>query len=393
MVYLDSAATTKPKKEVIGAMMPYFTDKWHNPSSLYSPSTEIKSDIERARETVAEFIGAKSSEIFFTSSGSEANCWAIKGFVDKCRADDVIPIIITTEIEHKSILECINDESLDAKVFVVGVNAVGLVDFDELKRILKGVYAQEYDVGIVNCRVLVSIQFANNEIGTIQHVEYISKLVHKYNGIFHTDAVQAFGKLDIYVDELEIDMLSASGHKIGTPKGIGFLYKKSDVKINPLIHGSQMDELRGGTENVPYIIAMAKAVELLKEEDRESIEDKADYMMQKLRRLGCGMFNGSVLYRLYNIISVTFPHRITSEALLYTLDLTGIQASAGSACDTSSIKPSHVLKAIGLSDEDAMKTIRFSLDDNITYEDIDVVIEEIEKALRVIESDWSDDIV
>lgn len=393
MIYLDSAATTKPKKEVIGAMMPYFTDKWHNPSSLYSPSTEIKSDIERARETVAEFIGAKSNEIFFTSSGSEANCWAIKGFVDKCRADDVIPIIITTEIEHKSILECINDESLDAKVFIVGVNAIGLVDFDELERILKGVYAQEYDVGIVNCRVLVSIQFANNEIGTIQHVEYISKLVHKYNGIFHTDAVQAFGKLDIYVDELEIDMLSASGHKIGTPKGIGFLYKKSDVKINPLIHGSQMDELRGGTENVPYIIGMAKAVELLKEEDRESVENKTDYMIQKLRRLGCGVFNGSVLYRLHNIISVTFPHRITSEALLYTLDLTGIQASAGSACDTSSIKPSHVLKAIGLSDEDAMKTIRFSLDDNVTHEDIDVVIEEIEKALRVIESDWSDDIV
>ena len=392
MIYLDSAATTKVKKEVVDAMMPYFTDKWHNPSSLYSPSVEIKKEIEKAREIVGEFIGANGSEIFFTSSGSEANCWAIKGFVDECKVNDVLPIIITSAIEHKSILECVNDKSLGAKIFVIDVNAVGLVDFEELERTLKNIYAQN-EVGIVDCKVLVSVQFANNEIGTIQYIEYLSKLVHKYNGILHTDAVQAFGKLDIYVDELEVDMLSASGHKIGTPKGIGFLYKKSDVKIKPLIHGSQMDGLRGGTENVPYIIGMAKAVELLKKEDRESVESKTLYMMQELRKLGCGFFNGSALYGLYNVISVTFPQNITGEALLYTLDLSGIQVSTGSACDSSSIKPSHVLTSIGLSNELAMKTVRFSLDDNVTYEDIDKAIKEIDKALKVIETDWSDGIV
>lgn len=377
-IYLDSGATTKPKKEVIDTMMPYLTDMWHNPSSLYSSAVKVKNDIELARKTVSDFIGAKKDEIFFTSSGSEANCFAIQGFVNKCLSHNRKPIVITSIIEHKSILECVKNLH-DTDVFYVGVNSYGYIDLKLLEDMLQEVSQ------IRTADILVSIQYSNNEVGTTQQIEYIAKLVHKYGGVFHTDAVQAFGQMEINVKNLNFDMMSVSGHKIGAPKGIGFLYKKSDVDIKPLIYGSQMNSMRGGTENVPYIIGMAKSVELLDINDKIAVANMSSYMISELvNKFGCKL-NGAVFDRLPNNINVTFPQNITGEALLYTLDLSDIKISIGSACNSKSIEPSHVLKAIGLTDEDAMKTVRFSLSDDITYEDIDKVIKEIDKSLKIIE--------
>lgn len=378
MIYLDNAASTKPKEEVINAMMPYLYDKWYNPSSLYAESVKIKEDIELSRKIIGNFINADSKEIFFTSSGSEGNCWAIQGFYHQCLIDNREPIVITSKIEHKSIVDCVSN--LIPNIAYANVDENGMVDTEDLDKLLSAVKYSNY-------KVLVSIQFANNEIGTIQNIEEISKIAHKYNAIFHTDAVQAFGHIPIDVRKLNIDMMTASGHKIGVPKGVGFLYKSSDVKILPLIYGSQMDGMRGGTENVPYIIGMTKAVELIRDNFIDNYIKNInirDYMMEKLHALGC-KFNGCLHNRLPNNISAVFPQNITGEALLYTLDLSGILASSGSACNSHSIEPSHVLKSIGLTNDDIAKTIRFSLSEDITYEDIDFVINEIDKAIKIIE--------
>lgn len=377
MIYLDAASTTKPHPKVIEAMMPYFTEKWYNPSSLYNRSNKLKYEIEKARKTVADYIGANSSEIFFTSSGSESNCWAIRGFVDYWRYKGICPDIITTQIEHKSIHSCIGDLLHDANVYDVFTDNEGFVDMDSLDTIL---CRKPY-----NNPTLVSIQFANNEIGTIQNIRKISKIAHKYGAVFHTDATQAFGQIPIDVNELEIDMMTASGHKIGAPKGIGFLYKKNGIKIKPLIYGSQMDSMRGGTENVPYIIGMAKAVQLIKKDDEYQLRLSIlrDNFISELKALGCKV-NGSLTERLPNNISVTFPQNITGESLLYMLDMSNIFISTGSACNSHSIQPSYVLKAIGLSDEEANKTIRITLPHDITMEEIDKAVHEIEKQIKLL---------
>lgn len=379
-IYLDNAATTKPKQEVIESMMPYFNEKWHNPSSLYSVSASIKNDIENARKVVGNFINAKANEIFFTSSGSEGNCWAIQGFVNQCISNGQTPSIITSVIEHKSIVSCV--ENLNVDSHYIGVNQSGCIDFDMLENVLKFLSTNHSDN-----KILVSIQFANNEIGTIQWIKEIAEMAHKYGAIFHTDAVQAFGHISIDVKELGIDMMTASGHKIGTPKGVGFLYKKNDIEIKPLIYGSQMDNMRGGTENVPYIIGMATAVKILDREMKNNYIDIFNlrgYMFEKLCALGC-KFNGSMFNRLPNNISVTFPQNITGESLIYLLDTCGIYMSTGSACNSRSVEPSYVLKAIGLSDQEAMRTVRISLHNNITIEQIDKVICEIEKQIKLLE--------
>lgn len=378
-IYLDNAATTKPRQEVIEAMTPYFTEKWHNPSSLYSVSTNIKRDIENARRVVGTFINANSDEIFFTSSGSEGNCWAIQGLVNQCVANGGTPSVVTSVIEHKSVLDCVENLN-NVDVHFIGVNESGYINIRKLEDIVrKEIYSGKI--------VLVSIQFANNEIGTIQWIKEIAEMVHKYGAVFHTDAVQAFGNISIDVKELGIDMMTVSGHKIGTPKGIGFLYKKNNIKIKPLIYGSQMDSMRGGTENVPYIIGMAKAVEILKREIENNYIDTFNirgYMFEKLCALGC-KFNGSMFNRLPNNISATFPQNITGESLVYMLDTCDIYISTGSACNSKSIEPSYVLKAIGLSDEDAMRTIRISLSSNNTKDQIDKVICEIKKQIKLLE--------
>lgn len=379
MIYLDNAATTKIKPEVIEAMLPYFEKQWYNPSSLYNDAAKIKQDIEAARSNIGRFIGADGKEIFITSSGSEGNCWAIQGFVNRYKRIGKAVTIITSTIEHKSILECV--KHINANVCYVDVDEFGFINTNMLEDLIQNAYNKSN-------KILVSIQFASNEIGTVQDIADIARLVHKYNGILHTDAVQAMGQIPINVKELDIDLLTCSGHKIGAPKGVGLLYKRSGVEIDPLIYGSQMGSMRGGTENVPYIIGLSKAIDycdVSKESVKEMCE-KRNYFINLLEsRFDCEL-NGDSYYRLPNNINVTFPNNITGEALLYMLDMSGIQIGTGSACNSYTIEPSYVLKAIGLTDEQAMKTIRISLSNDITYEEIDYVVDEIDKAIKLIET-------
>ena len=376
-IYLDNAATTRPKPEVIGEMMPYLTLKWYNPSSLYSEANEIKRDIENARNTVGNFINADGNEIYFTSSGSEGNCWAIQGFVNKCIKKGVKPCIITSVIEHKSILECVKNLN-NVDVHYIEVDNQGFINIGQLRNML---FHSTYICGE---EVLVSIQFANNEIGTIQCMKDIANEAHRFDAILHTDAVQAFGQITIDVKELDIDMMTVSGHKIGTPKGVGFLYKKSGIDINPLIYGSQMDGMRGGTENVPYIIGLAKAVELCQVNFKNTIALMRDYIINQLEeRFDCEI-NGSMINRLPNNISVTFPQNLTGEALIYMLDMSGIYISTGSACNSHSVQPSHVLKAIGLTNEEISKTIRISLSDEIDRKTADKIIDDMDKQIKLL---------
>lgn len=379
MIYLDNAATTKVKQEVVEAMMPYFTERFYNPSSLYGSAVQVKEDIERARKIVGNFIKANGDEIYFTSSGSESNCWAIGGFCHYCNTINVRPAIITSTIEHKSVLECV--KNMIADVYYVDVDKNGLINLDTLSALLN-------DVSLWGVPLLCSFQLANNEIGTLQNISKISKMLYKCGGLLHVDAVQAFGQIPIDVDELGVDMLSVSGHKIGCPKGIAFLYIRNGTTISPMIYGSQMDGMRGGTENVAYIMGMAKAVELcdVNEDKIREMQSKRDYFVGCLEyKFGCKL-NGHPSQRLLNNINVTFSQNITGEALLYMLDISDIKVSTGSACNSKSIEPSYVLKSIGLTDEEAMKTIRISLSDDITYQDIDKVIDEIDKAIKLIET-------
>ena len=380
MIYLDAAATTKPNKKVVDAMLPYLYEKWYNPSSLYEGAINVKKDIELAREIVGNFIGASSDEIYFTSSGSESNCWAIQGFVNYWLAKGVVPSIVTTKIEHKSIMSCV-DNLYNVDLHYIDVDKNGFINLEQLDKVLRCNGA----LGLHKV-ILVSVQFSNNEIGTIQHIKRIAELTHKYHSVFHTDAVQSFGKIPINVDELGIDMLSASGHKIGAPKGVGILYKNKDVNINPIIYGSQMDNMRGGTENAAYIVGMAEAVKLCNVEHDVIMEmcKKRDYFISLLEfEFGCKL-NGDAKFRLPNNINVTFPQNITGEAMLYTLDLSEIKVATGSACNSRSIEPSHVLKTIGLGNEDAIKTVRFTLPDDITYNDINHVVDEIGKCIKLL---------
>lgn len=379
MIYLDSAATTKPKQEVVEAMMPYFIEQWYNPSSLYSSAVKVKEDTERARKIVGNFIKATGDEIYFTSSGSESNCWAISGFCHYWNILKVRPIIITSTIEHKSILECV--KNMIADVYYVDVDNNGLIKLDTLSKLLN-------DISLSGLPLLCSFQLASNEIGTVQDIKKISNMVRQCGGLLHADAVQAFGQIHIDVDEMGIDILSASGHKIGCPKGIGFLYIRKGTEISPMIYGSQMDGKRGGTENVPYIIGLSKALEFCDVSDKNVKEmcDKRDFFIESLvTKFGCKL-NGHPTERLPNNINVTFSQNITGESLLYMLDISGVTISTGSACNSKSIEPSHVLKAIGLSNEDAMKTIRITLSDDTLYKDILDVIEEIDKSIKLIES-------
>ena len=377
-VYLDAAATTKPKREVVEAIMPYLVDKWHNPSALYNKANKIKKDIESARKTIGDFINANSNEIFFTSGGSESNCWAIQGFIKNCYSIGWNPVIITSTIEHKSINACLDDaRTQDVVCHLIPVDKDGFIDEEFLKDCLS-VYKNLPNV-------LVSIQFANNEIGTIQRIKRLANITHSYGAIFHTDAVQAFGHIPIDVKELGVDVLSASGHKIGTPKGIGFLYVKNGTKVKPLIYGSQMDGMRGGTENVPYIMGMAKAVELLQEdtEYRLRLTMLRNNFITQLKKLGCSI-NGSLDERLCNNISATFFQNVNGESMVYMLDTCGIYVATGSACNSHAVEASHVLKAIGLSDEDAYKTIRITLPDDITMDEIDKVVHEMTKQIVLL---------
>lgn len=382
-MYLDNASTTKVKPEVIDAMMPYLEEKWHNPSSLYSDATYAKIAVDDAMNAVADLIGAKLDEIYFTSGGSESNCWAIQGFVNNRLAKHRVPVVITTDIEHKSIIECVKNLSITVTYFL-HVDNKGFIDIEELEGVIK----EAIDKGAAPKDILISIQFANNEIGTIQDVARIGSLAHLYGCVFHTDAVQAFGHLWINVDTMGIDMLSASAHKIGGPKGTGVLYIRKNVDIHPLIYGSQMDGMRGGTENVAGIVGMAKAVKLLGNylSDNEWTSDVRDDFIDMLENIGCRLNGPRGKNRLPNNINVVLPYDINGETLLYSLDVDDIQIGTGSACNSRSIEPSHVLKAIGLTDDEASKCIRITIDSDFADYDTDYVVEAIEKSLKVLNS-------
>lgn len=382
-MYLDNAATTPVKQEVIEAMIPYLKERWHNPSSLYSDATYTKIAIDNARKTIADFIHAKPSEIYFTSGGSESNCWAIQGFVNSRLAKHHVPVVITTNIEHKSIMECVKNLPIAATYFL-NVDSYGLVDIDELEDVIKELIENGTDPD----DILVSIQYANNEIGTIQEIWVISDVVHKYGCVLHTDAVQAFGKIDVDAQLDGFDMMSASAHKIGGCKGVGILYVQDCIKINPLVYGSQMNGMRGGTENVAGIVGMARAVELARVHDWDSSPKNAirDYLIERLRKIGCKL-NGQVWeHRLPNNINIMLPYNINGETLLYSLDVDDIQISTGSACNSRSIEPSHVLKAIGLSDDEASRCIRITIDDDFTKQNADYVVEAIDRSIKILKS-------
>lgn len=381
MNYLDCAATVKPKQEVIDAMLPYMTEQWYNPSSLYLNSHNVKRDVDKARETVAKFINAKSyNNIYFTSGGSEANCWAIQGFVNNRLANMHVPYIITTKIEHKSIMECVKNQSL-ATVYYLDVDTDGFVSLTELDDAISLILS----IGVEPKDILVSIQFANNEVGTVQDVINIGNVCHMYGCIFHTDAVQAFGHMFIDVDVMGIDMMSASSHKIGGCKGTGFLYIKDGIEINPLIYGSQMDNMRGGTENVAGIIGMAKAVEIAQDNwrDGSALKMVRDYFIDKLVGLGCTL-NGPYQHkRLPNNINVMLPNDINGEAFVYCLEMDGVMIGTGSACNSHLIESSYVLKAMWRSDDEADSSIRITIPDDMTMDDVDVVVDKIEKTIEV----------
>lgn len=381
MIYLDAASTSGYRDIddiIVDVMTKAMREYWLNPSSLYAENTKKK--IERCRVNISEFIGAKSNEVYFTSGASESNNWAIRGWVDEVLSDSYKAAnIITTPIEHKSILEAVQNKSLSAHIRYCKVDKFGIIDYSSLKNLL---WMHE------NEPILVSIGMANNEIGALQDIKEISNLVHSYGGVLHVDATQAFGHIPIDVNELGIDLMSASGHKISPVlKGVGFLYKRNDVNIQPLIYGAQENGLRGGTENTFGIIGLSKAIEYcnISQQNIDEMCKKRDYFIELLKSKFSCKLNGHNEYRLPNNINVTFPQNITGESLLYTLDMSGFQISTGSACNSKSIAPSYVLKAIGLSDEQAMKTVRFTLTDGITYGEIDYVIEEIDKAIKIIE--------
>lgn len=387
MIYLNSASTTQPTKEVIDDIKFYLEQNWSNPSDVSQDAVNVKRDIMLARTQIAESIGASEEEIFFTSGGSESNNWAIKGILDKYGKH--IKTIITTEIEHPSVYNtCKYMASRRYKVYYAPLNRFGCVDIAKLEKLI-------IDNNIE--RPLVSIMFANNEIGSINDIKKISKLVHSVGGILHTDAVQAFMHTHIDVKKLGIDLMSASAHKVHCPKGIGFLYKRKDLEISPLIHGGKQESgLRGGTENVPYICAFGNQVERLNDDLDIYLERTRDVWMYLVDSIYdkyaeysedyCNVeLNGSLVDRIFNNASLTFDG-INAEHLITLLDLKGFNVSAGSACCSGEPTPSRVLKAIGLSDEEAFSTIRISFDHNTTKDTIDKFVDTLIECIRMLKT-------
>lgn len=364
-IYLDNAATTKTAPEVVEAMLPYFSSYYGNPSSVYELAGESKKAITESREIIAGALSAKANEIYFTAGGSEADNWAIKAAAEAYKSKG--KHIITSRIEHHALLHtCQYLEREGYEVTYVGVDEAGILNLEELKRAIRP------------DTVLISIMFANNEIGSIQPVREIGALAKEHGILFHTDAVQAFGQIPISVDEYGIDMLSASAHKLNGPKGVGFLYIRTGVKIGSFLHGgAQERKRRAGTENVPGIVGFGEAVKraLTSMEERTKKElALRDYMIDRvLREIPYVRLNGHRTRRLPNNMNFSFQF-IEGESLLIMLDMEGICASSGSACTSGSLDPSHVLLAIGLPHEIAHGSLRFTLSEENTKEEIDKVI-------------------
>ncbi|MDU1314162.1 cysteine desulfurase NifS [Clostridium septicum] len=383
-VYMDYAATTYVKPEVLDEMMPYFTEKFGNPSSFYGISRETKKAIDSGREKISKALNCDLNEVYFTGGGSEADNWAIKGiaWAHKNKGNH----IITTKIEHHAVLHtCEYLEKNGFEVTYLDVNEEGFIDLEELKN------------AITDKTILVSIMFANNEIGTIQPIKEIGQICRERKVFFHTDAVQAVGNVKIDVKEMNIDLLSLAGHKIYGPKGIGVLYVRKGIKIDNLIHGGGQERARrAGTENIAAIVGLGKAIELATEnldEHAKKMTALRDKLIDGLLKVPHTRLNGPRGdKRLPGNVNVTFEF-IEGESILLSLDFEGVCASSGSACTSGSLDPSHVLLAIGLPHELAHGSLRLTLGDGSTEEDVDYVIEVVPpiiERLRNMSPLWED---
>ncbi len=377
LIYLDNAATTSVKPEVFEAMKPYFTEIYSNPSSVYSFAGKAKDAVEDAREYIAGMIHAKPSEIYFTGGGSESDNWAIKGVAEGYKNKG--KHIITSAIEHHAVLHtCDWLERNGYEVTVLDVDEDGLVSPEALEKAIRP------------DTILVSIMFANNEIGTIEPVKELGAVAKKHGVLFHTDAVQAFGHVPIDVEEMNIDLLSASGHKFHGPKGIGFMYMRNGLKMGAFIHGGAQERARrAGTHNVPGIVGMGAAAKLAAasmESNAAKETEVRDYLIERIEKeIPYVKVNGHRQKRLPNNVNVCFRF-IEGESLLIMLDQKGICASSGSACTSGSLDPSHVLLAIGLVHEIAHGSLRLTLSEETTKEDADYVVDNLKAIVERLRS-------
>lgn len=373
LIYLDNAATTKTAPEVVEAMLPYFTEHFGNPSSVYGFAAANKEVITRQREIIADTLGAKSNEIYFTAGGSESDNWALIATAEAYASKG--KHLITSKIEHHAILHtCEYLEKRGFEITYIDVDENGILKLDDLKAAIRP------------DTILISVMFANNEIGTIQPIKEIGKIAHDHGVLFHTDAVQAFGHIPIDVEEMNIDMLSASGHKINGPKGIGVMYIRKGVKIRSFIHGgAQERKRRAGTHNVPGIVGIGTAAKLAKEnmEERSAKEIALrDHLIERvLKEIPYTRLNGHRTDRLPNNANFCFRF-IEGESMLILLDQAGICGSSGSACTSGSLDPSHVLLAIGLPHEIAHGSLRLTLSEKNTMEEIDYTVDELKKIIE-----------
>lgn len=374
---MDNAATTALKPQVFEKMKPYFMDNYANPSAVYSFAQEAKAAVEDARDSIAGLIGARAGEIYFTGGGSESDNWAIKAAALALKEKG--NHIITSKIEHHAVLHtCQFLEKNGFEVTYLDVDKDGLIDVEQLERAIRPT------------TTLISIMFANNEIGTIEPIKEIGEIAKRHDILFHTDAVQAFAHIPIDVNEYNIDMMSVSGHKFHGPKGIGFLYIRNSVKIGALIHGGAQERgRRAGTLNVPGIVGMAYAAVLAHNDMQKKIDYEIklrDYFIKRIEKeIKHVRLNGHRITRLPNNINFCIKC-VEGESLLIMLDQKGICASSGSACTSGSLDPSHVLTAIGLSVDDAHTSVRFSISEDTTKEEIDTVVDEIKKVAARLRS-------
>ena len=377
MIYLDNAATTKVADSVVDAMLPYFKEYYGNASSIYQLGAKSKEALDESREYIAGTLGAKTNEIYFTAGGSESDNWAIKATADAYAQKG--KHIITSAIEHHAVLHtCEYLEKHGYEVTYVGVDENGVIKLDELKAAIRP------------DTILISVMFANNEIGTIQPIKEIGEIAKEHDILFHTDAVQAYAQVPINVDEMHIDMLSASGHKLNGPKGIGFLYIRKGIKIRSFVHGGQQERgRRAGTENIPGIVGLAAAAKrsfsMLEEKMQKEIELR-DYLISRIEaEIPYCRLNGDRKKRLPNNVNISFQF-IEGESMLILLDSKGIAASSGSACTSGSLDPSHVLLAIGLPHEIAHGSLRLTLSEENTKEEMDYVVEQLTAILERLRS-------
>lgn len=377
LIYLDNAATTALKPEVLEEMLPFLKENYSNPSSIYDFAQKARKAVDDARNTIAEILGAKDREIYFTSGGSEGDNWAIKGTAEALK--DKGKHIITSKIEHHAVLHtCEYLERQGYEVTYLDVDENGFVSPEAVEEAIRP------------DTILISIMFANNEIGTIEPIGKIGEIASKHNILFHTDAVQAFGHIPINVDELHIDMLSASGHKFHGPKGIGFFYLRDGIKLGTLIHGgAQERSRRAGTHNVPGIVGIGAAARIAQQEMEANIKRETeirDYAINRiLSEVPYARLNGDKTERLPNNINVCFRF-VEGESMLIMLDQKGICASSGSACTSGSLDPSHVLLAIGLPHEIAHGSLRMTLSKETTKEDMDYVVDNIKMIIERLRS-------